>query len=527
MVTAATAALESPDKGLRSVLASPMPKALRATLIERCRAVLDALDAHVGGGSEAGDRGADLFEVARAVEEAVGSSDERLWLARSVIGASLPTDLEAQGLVMSFRLDGLWPALGPTIQSLRKATGGHPRVTIVRGKITIDAGETAGSTYLSGIQRVVRETCRRWAHQADALFIGWSADERHLRRLTPAEHESLTGDADPAHAEPHGSEVLVPWEGTHLIPELVAVREKTPRLMTLNRYARCQVGYIGFDCVPIMVSNTVHPGMITLFARNLAAVRYADRVATISHSTADEYLGWRSMCHGRGPRGPEVQAIPLPVEARVPDEESLRRARRLLKLHEDPVVLVVGSHEPRKNHLAVVQAAELLWREGLKFTLAMVGAGSWRAEAYDQAVADRIAAGRPLLSIRGLPDDLLWAAYHVADFTVFPSLHEGFGLPVAESLSAGTPAITSNFGSMREIVAPEGTPLGGLLVDPRDDHDLADAMRVLLTDDETRERLIAETRSRPQRTWDDYASELWDYLVDGRAPSTPADSLQT
>jgi glycosyltransferase involved in cell wall biosynthesis len=265
---------------------------------------------------------------------------------------------------------------------------------------------------------------------------------------------------------------------------------------------------------------------MTLFARNLAALRYADRVATISHATAEEYLGWRGMCHGRGPRGPEVTPVPLPVEARVPDEEALGRARRLLKLPDHPVVLVVGSHEPRKNHLAVVQAAELLWRDGLKFTLAMVGAGSWRAEAYDQTVAERIAAGRPLLSIRGLPDDLLWAAYHVADFTVFPSLHEGFGLPVAESLAAGTPAITSNFGSMREIVAPEGTPLGGLLVDPRDDHGLADAMRTLLTDAGTRERLIAETRSRPQRTWDDYASELWDYLVYGRAPSTPADSLQ-
>ena len=519
-----TLALESADRAMRAVLTPSMSKALRRALSERCRAVLAALDA------ETGDEPADLHELARALEHAVGSSDERLWLARSVLGASLPTDVEAQGLVTTFRLDGLWPALAPAIATLRKADV-HPRVTIARGKTTIDVGETAGSTYLSGIQRVVRETCRRWAHRPEALFIGWSGDERHLRPLTAWERDSLVGEADSGTGgapEPGSQdlEVLVPWEGIHLVPELVGEREKTPRLLTLNRYARCEVGYIGFDLVPVTVSNTVHPGMMTLFARNLAAVRYADRVATISHATAEEYLGWRGMCHGRGPRGPQVVPIPLPVEARTPDADALRKARQLLELPDHPVVLVVGSHEPRKNHLAVVQAAELLWREGLTFTLAMVGAGSWRAEAYDKTVAERITAGRPLLSIRGLPDELLWAAYHVAEFTVFPSLHEGFGLPVAESLAAGTPAITSDFGSTREIVAPAGTPLGGLLVDPRDDHALADAMRLLLTDAPTRERLIAETRSRPQRTWDDYARELWDYLVDGQAPAAPADSLR-
>lgn len=503
------------------MLGPSMSAAARRVLSGRCRVVLDALDAEPAG--------AELVDVARALEVAVGSSEERLWLARSVIGASLPTDEEFSGILATFLLDGLWQALSPVIERLRTARSTPLAVTVVRGMTTIDVGNTAASTYLSGIQRVVRETCLRWRQRPDAVFVSWSESERYLRRLTAEEHENLFGD------EPDGAldgvtdgsadidpEMLVPWQGTHVVPELVAGRLRTPRLLTLNRYAECQVSYVGFDCVPILCAETVGPSMTTLFSRNLAAIRHADRVATISKATADEYLGWRGMCHGRGPLGPEVTPICLPVEAQVPDAETLDSARRLLRLHDDPVVLVVGSHEPRKNHLAVLHAAELLWREGHAFTLAMVGAGAWRAEAYERAVGDRIGAGRPLLSIRGLPDDLLWAAYHVADFTVFPSLHEGFGLPVAESLAAGTPAITSNFGSMREIVAPEGTPLGGLLVDPRSDRELADAMRALLTDHDLRDRLVAETRMRPQRTWDDYASELWDYLVGGRAPSALA-----
>jgi glycosyltransferase involved in cell wall biosynthesis len=188
------------------------------------------------------------------------------------------------------------------------------------------------------------------------------------------------------------------------------------------------------------------------------------------------------------------------------------------------MVLVVGSHEPRKNHLAVLHAAERLWREGQRFNLVLVGAGSWNAAAYQTALQELLGSGRPVQSIRGLPDRLLWAAYRLAHVTLFPSLNEGFGLPVAESLAAGTPVITSDFGSMRDIAAPEGTPLGALLVDPRDDDSLTDALRTLLTDQRTYARLKAETREHKERSWDEYATELWDFLVDGvRPPGDPGD----
>jgi glycosyltransferase involved in cell wall biosynthesis len=120
-------------------------------------------------------------------------------------------------------------------------------------------------------------------------------------------------------------------------------------------------------------------------------------------------------------------------------------------------------------------------------------------------------------SVSALSDDLLWAAYRLARCTVFPSLSEGFGLPVAESLGSGTPVVTANFGSMREIAASGGA----LLVDPRDDHDLAAAMRRLLTDDALHRRLSEHARALPPRTWDEYAAETWRYLVGGVPPGGP------
>ncbi len=157
------------------------------------------------------------------------------------------------------------------------------------------------------------------------------------------------------------------------------------------------------------------------------------------------------------------------------------------------MVLVVGSHEPRKNHLAILHAAELLWREGLRFTLTLVGAASWKAEEFYEVIGDLQGAGRPVHSVRGLPDTQLWAAARAGSLHCVPLAQRGFGLPVAESLAAGTPVITSNFGSTRDILAPDGVPLGGLLVDPRDDHAIVDALRTMLTDREAYDRMKAET----------------------------------
>jgi len=156
----------------------------------------------------------------------------------------------------------------------------------------------------------------------------------------------------------------------------------------------------------------------------------------------------------------------------------------------------------------VLHAAERLWREGLRFELKFIGGGGWRTE-FDASMNQLAAAGRPVSVAVRISDEELWGLYRRARFTVFASLHEGYGLPVAESLAYGTPALTTNYGSTAEIAA-EG---GALTVDPRDDDALVDAMRRLLTDDALITELQQAARSRPVRTWDDYARELWDVLA--------------
>jgi glycosyltransferase involved in cell wall biosynthesis len=211
-----------------------------------------------------------------------------------------------------------------------------------------------------------------------------------------------------------------------------------------------------------------------------------------------------------------VTACVLPNEGADSTASALAAGADRLMVGGLPMVLVVGSHEPRKNHLAVLQAAELLWRQGLAFSLTFIGGNSWSSEEFLDTVAALQLRGRPVESISAAGDDLLFAGYRLARFTVFPSFNEGFGLPVVESIACGTPVITSDFGSMREITADGGARL----VDPRSDHAVAGAMRTLLTDDAELERLAKQARRRPTRTWDSYADEVW-RILNPESESTP------
>jgi glycosyltransferase involved in cell wall biosynthesis len=99
---------------------------------------------------------------------------------------------------------------------------------------------------------------------------------------------------------------------------------------------------------------------------------------------------------------------------------------------------------------------------------------------------------------------------------VFPSLYEGFGLPIAESLGIGTPVVTSNYGAM-SVVASLG---GSVLVDPRDPEQLRVAMEQLLTDNDHINKLRSEANARTWPTWDAYAADVWSHLVESNEPST-------
>lgn len=442
---------------------------------------------------------------------ALANPDE-VWLLTTALSGVVRSHREVVAVVRDARRRGGDAVVSALVRGPHNA--GPVRITM--GGVLVDVTQTVHTDLVTGIQRVALETVRAWVTHHEVEPVTWQSDGATLRSLTDEERVRL---ALPPRRRP--TTVVIPWRGTLVLPELADDAERLRGLDAVVRHGASDTGMIGYDCVPLTSPETVREGFPLLFYATLGITSRADRLATISTAAEEEYRGWRESLDVVGLPGPEIRTVELPEVAIGVGEGAIDEARALLTGDERPLVLVVGSHEPRKNHLAVLHAAELCWRSGNEFTLAMVGGNAWSHEDFDRQVGTLQRRGRPLRVVSRLPDRLLGAAYRIARFTVFPSLNEGFGLPVAESLAAGTPAITSNFGSMRDIAARGGA----VLVDPRDPRDIAAAMTRLLRDDIELERLRAGARSRPHRSWADYAEEVWQVLVTGNGPvpgpSTP------
>lgn len=192
-------------------------------------------------------------------------------------------------------------------------------------------------------------------------------------------------------------------------------------------------------------------------------------------------------------------------------QESVLSATGFCKLTR-PYFLSVGTIEPRKNLDAVLAAWEALpvtFRA--EYELVIAGMPGWRSEA----TLNRIRAASRDGNIRYLgyvPEEVLPGLTAGATALIYPSLYEGFGIPVAQAMAAGCPVITSNVSSLPEI-----TGGAALLIDPRSESEIAGAIRKIEDSEELRVRLRARGLMQAERfTWDAAAESSFQYFEDIR-----------
>ena len=466
---------------------------------ERVRLVLSTLTEPEGTGGSA-----DWATLAQVLAD---GRDDAVWLTFCVLDGRFPDAEQVRTARRQIRSAGA-PAFLRRWSGPRPFLRRRPPVEVVTNGMVLDVHHTARTKLGTGIQRVVRQILQHW--QGPATLVGWTPGLTALRSLSAAERDNATwGGTEPA--RPTDSHVVVPWLSRYVLLELAVEDARTARLAAMAEFSGNATAVIGFDCVPLTSGETTGAGMGAAFARNLVAVSHVDHVVPISAAAGQEYAGWRQMLAGTGLPGPRITPLELPWEmpGGAGDPAAAAAAFAVDGL---PLLLCVGSHEPRKNHMAVLYAAEALWQEGCGFSLAFIGGNSWNSEHFETEVARLQARGHPLRTASGVPDDVVAGAYRVATAAVFPSLNEGFGLPVSVALSAGTPVVTSGYGSMREI----GEGRGAVLVDPRDDDSLLEGIRAVLFDEPTRARLHREIAAQTFRTWADYTRELQALLVGDR-----------
>lgn len=177
--------------------------------------------------------------------------------------------------------------------------------------------------------------------------------------------------------------------------------------------------------------------------------------------------------------------------------------RNKYSIPDKPYILSVGTVQPRKNYQRLIKAVKHLQQRGYDMALVIVGGKGWLDNPIYQAIIDENMQDSVIFT--GFADDTdLPALYKYATVTALPSLYEGFGIPILESMAYGTPVVTSNISSM-----PEAAGDAALLVDPYNVEEITDAIQRLMDDNELREQLIQKGYERANHlTWDRAAKEL-------------------
>ena len=193
------------------------------------------------------------------------------------------------------------------------------------------------------------------------------------------------------------------------------------------------------------------PGLRRRYRTRIQLLRQADRVIAISQSAADDAVERLGLDRGR------ITVVPLAVDDRfhppTDRKAALPTARRAVPDLADRFVLYTGGTDPRKNVERLLAAWGRIQDRDVQLVLAC------KVKPLERNHYEHLARThgfeRNLLVTGFVGDDTLVALNQSATLAVFPSLYEGFGLPVAEALACGTPAIASNTSSLPELLPPE------------------------------------------------------------------------
>lgn len=173
-----------------------------------------------------------------------------------------------------------------------------------------------------------------------------------------------------------------------------------------------------------------------------------------------------------------------------------------------PYLLVVGTLEPRKNIAAVLDAFEMVRQQGVPLNLNIIGKVGWKSESIRQKLLHHPFA-HAISHLSYAPSEHLGSYYQQAFCLVFPSLYEGFGLPVLEAMSLGCPVVTTPLESITEV--------GGdacLYVGPSP-HEIAAGIIRLYEDPQLREDLVAKGKARARQfSWQKCAEQTLEVLTD-------------
>jgi glycosyltransferase involved in cell wall biosynthesis len=249
--------------------------------------------------------------------------------------------------------------------------------------------------------------------------------------------------------------------------------------------------YTLHDLVPLRLPYTTLDNKRRYLRLCSKIAKSADHIITVSETSKNDIVKLLGISPDRVTN--TFQSVSIPEKYANKDPETVQReVEGTFGLEYKNYFLFWGSIEPKKN---IGRLIEAYLASGAKAPLVIVGAQAWKSEEelkllYDDNIRSLIRVGdetrvkNKVIQLSYAPFPLLVSLIKGAKATLFPSLYEGFGLPVLESMLLGTPVITSNTASIPEVAGD-----AAIQVNPYDTRALADAIRMLDADEDLRNSL--------------------------------------
>ena len=253
------------------------------------------------------------------------------------------------------------------------------------------------------------------------------------------------------------------------------------------------------DLAPIRFADRYPRRARALYKRGATiAAAEAARIICPSRSTAldvEEFYGVERECIRVVPHGVDMADLGIHDAGRMWERRGI----------SEPYVLWVGTQEQRKNVIGVLDAFTRVAPHHPRLTLVLHGPNGWLGDEVGEGLRHRRMQGRTIVSEGSLPRSELAALYARAAVFVYPSLYEGFGMPVLEAMACGTPVVTSNISAL-----PETAGDAALLVDPLDDEALGESIQRIIEDPTLAEDLSRRGQKRAAGfTWAEAARRSW------------------
>ena len=340
----------------------------------------------------------------------------------------------------------------------------------------------------TGIQRVVFALARELS--TSALLVGWDSWRRNMRPFSAQEHRKF-GRPDFGFMPIARGDWLLIAE----MPASAIAAGVDP--ISLAHALDLRAAALVHDLIPVLAPEPYTPQFVDLYRDYLRSLTCADLLFATTRHVANQLDGFFA---AEGLRAPPVAVVPLAAE--LPGVERVRAAR-MRSFGEPLELLTVSRWEPRKNVPLLLRAIEQVRTSGREIRLTLVGRRGGFPN-YDHQL-DEMLARMPWANARAETHDVeLPALYACHDATIYPSLDEGFGLPIGESMWCGRPCLQHDGSAMAEI-APGGGTYG---LDMANEATVAAALCCLHDDPFILAELTGEIAMRPLRRWADVAFDV-------------------